>query len=206
MTIRAIVLDIGGVLETNPSTGWPAAWEARLGLPAGEVALRLQEIAAAGAIGAISEPVAERRIAAALDLDDAQLPALMGDLWAEYLGELNVEMAAYFTALRPRYRTAILSNSFVGAREREQRCYGFGDMCDLVIYSHEEAMAKPDPRLFLLACERLGVAPAETILLDDLAANIHGAAELGIEAILFRDNAQAIAEIEACLAARRPQC
>ncbi len=54
-------------------------------------------------------------------------------------------MASYFAALRPRYRTAILSDSFVGARKREQRAYGFADMCDKVAYSHEEGVGKPDP-------------------------------------------------------------
>lgn len=41
----------------------------------------------------------------------------MSDLWAEYVGELNVELADFFAGLRARCRTAILSNSFVGARE-----------------------------------------------------------------------------------------
>jgi len=40
----------------------------------------------------------------------------MADLCAEYLGTLNVELTNYFRELRPRYRTAMLSNSFVGAR------------------------------------------------------------------------------------------
>ncbi|PZS28817.1 MAG: hydrolase [Pseudonocardiales bacterium] len=200
--MRAVVFDIGGVLEVNPPTGWPERWEARLGLAPGEAARRLQEVAAAGAVGAISEAVAEQRIGAAFGLDTAQLADLMGDLWAEYVGELNTELAAYFAGLRPRCRTAILSNSFVGAREREHRLYGFGDMCDHVIYSHEEGMEKPDPRIFALTCERLGVQPAEMILLDDHPPNTEAAAELGIRAVLFRDTPQAVADIEACLAGR----
>ncbi|MEX2626162.1 MAG: hypothetical protein WD225_04725, partial [Ilumatobacteraceae bacterium] len=48
----------------------------------------------------------------------------MDDLWAEYLGTPNTELIDYFTGLGGRVRTGILSNSFVGAREREQERYG----------------------------------------------------------------------------------
>ncbi len=75
-------------------------------------------------------------------------------------------------------------------------------MCDLVIYSHEEGMDKPDPPFFALACERLGVLPEEMILLDDHEPNLDGATDFSIHAILFRDNAHAIADIEGLLAAR----
>ncbi|HEY1519004.1 MAG TPA: hypothetical protein VGF91_21415 [Solirubrobacteraceae bacterium] len=70
----------------------------------------------------------------------------MDDIWAEYLGTLNQHIADYFASLRPAYRTSILSNSLVGAREREQAAYGFEDMCDVVVYSHEIGLSKPDPR------------------------------------------------------------
>ena len=97
-----------------------------------------------------------------------QLAAFMSDLWDEYLGTLNVELADYFAAIRPRYQTAIISNSFVGAREKEHERYSFGDMCDLIVYSHEVGIKKPDPRIFELACERLGIQPSEMIFLDDV--------------------------------------
>ena len=83
----------------------------------------------------------------------------MDDAWAEYLGMLNHELAAYFAGLRLRYRTGILSNSVVGAREREQALYGFEDMCDTIVYSHEVGWRKPDPRIYWAVCDRLETAP-----------------------------------------------
>ena len=62
----------------------------------------------------------ERCVGTALGLDAAGVAELMDELWVEYVGRLNEELAEYFASLRPRYRTGILSNSFVGAREREQ--------------------------------------------------------------------------------------
>jgi len=99
------------------------------------------------------------------------------------------------------YRTAIISNSFAGARGKEQERYGFADMCDLIIYSHEEGLRKPDRRIFELACERLGVQPVEMAFLDNVEESVAAARELGIHAILFEETAQAIAGIEACLEA-----
>jgi epoxide hydrolase-like predicted phosphatase len=197
--IRAVVFDIGGVLEITPPLGVSEHWEARLGLRPGGLRERLREVRAAGEVGTISEPKARRRTGELLGLDDAQVDAFMADVWREYLGTLNVELAEYFGGLRPRYRTAMLSNSFVGARSREQRRYRFDELADLIVYSHEVGTSKPDPRIYLLTCERLGVRPAETVFLDDAELAVDGARAVGMQAILFEDNAQAIAAIEARL-------
>lgn len=196
MTIRAIVFDIGGVLEIKPPTGWAAKWEANLQLHPGEIDERLGHVWHGGSLGIISEAEVEQSVGAILGLEPARVAALMQDMWAEYLGTLNVELTKYFASLRPRYQTAILSNSFVGARDKEHEHYQFGDLCDLIIYSHEEGLAKPDRRIFELTCRRLGVQPHEIVFLDDYAPHITAARELGIHAILFQDTAQAIAEIE----------
>jgi epoxide hydrolase-like predicted phosphatase len=118
---------------------------------------------------------------------------------AEYLGTPNTELIAYFASLRPRYQTAILSNSFVGAREREHAAYAFGDLCDLIVYSHEEGMQKPDPRFYALLPARLHVQPHEILFLDDVEMCITGARACGIHAILYQNNRQAIADIESYL-------
>jgi epoxide hydrolase-like predicted phosphatase len=112
---------------------------------------------------------------------------------------LNERLARYFAGVRPRFRTAILSNSFVGARERERAAYGFEDMCDLIVYSHEEGTKKPELRFYEIACERLGVSPHEALFLDDFPACVEGAQRAGMTAITFIDNEQAIAELDAQL-------
>jgi putative hydrolase of the HAD superfamily len=96
----------------------------------------------------------------------------------------------------------LLSNSFVGARGREQRRYRFRELVDLIVYSHEVGLSKPDPRIYRLTCRRLGVRPAEAVFLDDAEPAVDGARAVGMQAVLFEDNAQAIAEIEALLRPR----
>jgi epoxide hydrolase-like predicted phosphatase len=200
VAVRAVVFDIGGVLEITPDLGVDRRWETRLGLPAGQMAERMHDIWLGGSLGTITLEDVHQAITDRLGLDERRVAAFMADLWREYLGTANTELIEYARGLRPRYRTGILSNSFVGAREREQAAYGFEDLVDEIVYSHEAGMTKPDPRIYALVCSRLNVRPDETVFLDDTGVCVAGAREAGIHAVRYQDNAQAIAEIEKLLA------
>jgi epoxide hydrolase-like predicted phosphatase len=200
VAIRAVVFDIGGVLEITPDLGVYRRWEARLGLPAGEIGERMHDVWLGGGLGTITLDDVHQAITDRLGLDERQVAAFMADMWREYLGTANTELIEYARGLRPRYRTGILSNSFVGAREREQAAYGFEDLVDEIVYSHEAGMSKPDRRIYALVCSRLNVRHDETVFLDDTDVCVAGAREVGIHAVRYRDNAQAAAEIEKLLA------
>jgi putative hydrolase of the HAD superfamily len=199
VAIRAVVFDIGGVLEITPDLGVDRLWEARLGLAAGEMDERMGDVWTGGSLGTLTLEEVHQAIRDRLGLDEQQLAAYMTDLWREYLGTANTELIEYARRLRPRYRTGILSNSFVGARERERAAYGFEDLVDEIVYSHEVGMAKPDPRIYGLVCTRLKVQPQEMIFLDDADQAVAGAREAGMHAVRYQDNAQAIEEIEKLL-------
>jgi putative hydrolase of the HAD superfamily len=200
MSIQAVVFDIGGVLEITPSLGVTELWESRLGLDPGEINRRMHDIWHGGGIGTVSELEVHQAAAERLGLDEPQLEEFMDWIWREYVGSANTELIGYARQLRPRYRTGILSNSFVGAREREQAAYGFEDLVDEIIYSHECGMSKPDPGIYALACERLRAEPAQMVFLDDYGPCVEGARQAGIHAVLYQDNAQAIRDIERLLA------
>ncbi|MGZ4293575.1 MAG: HAD family hydrolase [Solirubrobacteraceae bacterium] len=202
MPVRAVILDIGGVLEVNPRTGWPARWGGRLGLEADAFEAQLDAIWGPGATGAATLEEIERLTAEAFGLSDAALAELMDDAWSEYVGTLNEALADWFAGLRPRYRTGILSNSFVGAREREQELYGFAEMCNTIVYSHEVGWLKPDPRIYHAVCGELGVTPQDAVFLDDLPANVEGARAVGMRAVTYVDTDEAIAELNVQLAGR----
>jgi epoxide hydrolase-like predicted phosphatase len=199
VAIRAVVFDIGGVLEITPDLGVHRLWEARLGLAGGEMDERMGDVWTGGSLGMLTLEEVHRAIRDRLSLGEQQLAAYMTDLWREYLGAANTELIEYARRLRPRYRTGILSNSFVGAREREQAAYGFEDLVDEIVYSHEVGLAKPDPRIYALVCARLEVQAREMIFLDDADQAVAGAREAGMHAVRYRDNAQAIEEIEKLL-------
>jgi epoxide hydrolase-like predicted phosphatase len=200
MVIRAVVFDIGGVLEITPDLGVRQRWETQLGLPAGEILARMSDVWQGGSIGTITLDDVHEALRDRLGLDDDKLAQFMADLWREYLGTANTELIEYARGLRPRYRTGIVSNSFVGAREREQAAYGFENLVEEIVYSHEVGFSKPDPRIYALICTRLNVLPGEMIFLDDVDVCVTGARDAGIHAVRYQGNAQAIAEIEQVLA------
>jgi epoxide hydrolase-like predicted phosphatase len=196
MTIEAIIFDIGGVLEITPDLGVTRNWESRLGLGSGELDDRMHDVWRGGSIGTISEEAVRQAAQERLGLDDEEREAFIADIWREYLGTANTELIEYARRLRPRYRTGILSNSFVGAREREQAAYGFEDLVDEIVYSHESGMSKPDLRIYALACARLKTEPARTVFLDDSQPCVDGAIKAGLHAVLYQDNKQAISDID----------
>lgn len=64
-----------------------------------------------------------------------------------------------------------------------------------IVVSGDEKMVKPDPAIFRLALQRFGVDAASTIFVDDNAANVAGAEQVGIRAHHFRDAATLRAEL-----------
>ncbi|MEU1492617.1 HAD family phosphatase [Streptomyces sp. NPDC005776] len=198
-----VIFDIGGVLEITPATGCVQHWEERLGLPPGAVNERMGDVWQAGSLGSISEQQVHEQLAARLRLDASQVEAFMADLWTEYLGSPNEELIAYVRGLRGKCRLGILSNSFVGARERETALYGFDELVEQIVYSHETGIEKPDPRAFEAACAALGVRPESCLFIDDLAVNVRAAEAVGMQAHLIEDNAGTIARIAAHVDAGR---
>jgi epoxide hydrolase-like predicted phosphatase len=199
---RAAVFDVGGVLELPVDNHLDRRWERRLGLEPGAFFERLRRsgLGRAANLGRVSEEQFARGLAELYGLDRRGIDELLEDLWDWYVGELNAEMADHFRGLRPRYRTAILSNAAAGGRREEQARYGLDELADVLVYSYEVGIEKPDRRIYLLTCERLGVAPGEAVFLDDLEANVVAAREVGMRAVVFGSTDQAIADVEACLA------
>ena len=111
--------------------------------------------------GGMSEAQIRELYPSALGLDEHEANQMISEMWDAYCGELNVALRDFAAGLRPRFTTAILSNSADGARREEQRRYGFEELVDVIVYSHEVGVAKPDPAIFGLTRDRLGVQSQE---------------------------------------------
>ena len=61
---------------------------------------------------------------------------------------------------------------------------------DFCVFSSDLRISKPDPRIFAAACEGGGFDPAQTLFVDDNAANVQGAREFGLQAYLFDGDAE----------------
>ncbi len=116
MAIKAVVFDIGGVLEITPSLGVNQKWEQIFQLEPGEFDQKLMDVWRGGSWGTMTEAEVYQNIRDLIGMTEAQLQEFIADLWCEYLGTPNTELIEYFRGLRGRYKTGIISNSFVGAR------------------------------------------------------------------------------------------
>lgn len=200
MSIRAVMFDLGGVLlNILDAKIRYTKWETLLGLQAGELfqILKRSGFIAQADVGKFSEQEMVSRLGTLLGLDDEQAGEFLGEHGTQY--ELNRELTEFLKRLRPRYETAILSNVWPDTPKKVQERYHFDELVDIIIYSCEEGIAKPEPGIYHLACERLGVLPEEVVFLDDTAKNVEGARHFGIRAVLFQHNAQAIADVQAYL-------
>lgn len=124
-------------------------------------------------------------------------------LYAEFLRTLTLgihwEMVHLVRRLKAGgYRTAILTNNIRewGSVWRSSIPM---DLFDVVVDSCEEGMRKPDPAIFRLACDRLGVAPEAAVFLDDVGPNVAAAEAVGLHGIVVHDPVQAISELEGLL-------
>lgn len=90
------------------------------------------------------------------------------------------------------HRVGLLSNSL------GDDCYAGFDlpaMFDAVTISAEIGVRKPSRRAYLIACERLGVPPEETVMVDDLEQNIVAAARVGLAGVVHRNAADTATQL-----------
>jgi len=213
--IEAVIFDYGGVLSTTPFAGI-AEFERRMGYPEKSLGQLLFGKGASpqGPTDAVPDHDWHRLETGQLTLDEFHerlvtrseealgRPLDLG-VYAQFLRDLGVGvhwmMVHRVRELRAEgYRTAILTNNV-----REWGRYWKGsiplELFDVVVDSCDVGLRKPDPAIFRLTCERLGVAPEAAVFLDDTRRHVETARQIGLQAILVRDPWDALAELDAIL-------
>ena len=112
---------------------------------------------------------------------------------------LNIQMTKFASSLRPRFRTAILSNAGSDARSLFSDVYMLHKVVDQIIISAEVGFAKPDQRIYQLTMDELQISPEEAIFIDDMRINIESARQFGLNAVHFQNTTQAIDETKGLL-------
>jgi len=202
--IEAVIWDFGGVLTTSPFEAF-ARFENDRGLPAdiirrtnasnhwenawakferAEVDLEtFDELFAAESL-ALGAEVRGRDV----------LPLLSGDLRPEMVEALRL--------IKSRFKTGCITNNLpanaIGsASGRSLYLAEVMALFDHIIESAKIGLRKPDPRIYRMMVEALGVDPKHCVYLDDLGVNLKPAREMGMTTIKVVDSQQAIAELEA---------
>ncbi len=97
-------------------------------------------------------------------------------------------------------RTAVVTNNVRELSATWRPVLPLDELFDTVVDSCEVGLRKPNPAIYHLACERLGVAPERSVLLDDIESNLRGAEAAGLRAIhVGPDPAPAVESLRALL-------
>ena len=205
--IKAVLFDIGGVM-TDSMTAAMDELSRLTGATPGDIA----EVIFGGYGVGSGNPwhrveLGELALSDFVDLarrtHGARVGTLDAALMIQVFGQLRVhpEMVEAVRAVRRRgIRTAAVTNNARELAEIWRTAVFADDLFDLVVDSSEVGLRKPDPAIFELTLDKLGVLAEEAILLDDMAVNCDAAAALGIRPLLVSaDPAAVAAELEALL-------
>ncbi len=208
--IEAVISDFGGVL-TSPLLDTFVAFQERSGVSFEELGLALAALASRNGAHPLFEletgRMTERQFLADLE---SELTARLGrevelhGFGEQYFANLhpNEPMIDYMRELRSRgYRLAICTNN-VREWERLWRSkLPVDEIFHVVVDSAFVGARKPEPKIYEVTLERLGVSAKQALFIDDIEVNCAAAERLGIKTVHFKGHEQAIPAIEAALAA-----
>jgi epoxide hydrolase-like predicted phosphatase len=198
-TRAGLLVDFGGVLTTDVFASF-AAFCAVEGLAPGAVrdAFRGEPVARELLFdlecGRISEEDFAARFGALLGVADHT--GLIGRLFAGIAVDARM-VDAVTAAHAAGVRTGLVSNSWGRSSGYDREL--FARIFDGLVISAEEGMRKPDPAIYRLGAERIGLPPTARVFVDDLPGNLKPAAALGMATVHHVDAAQTVAELETLL-------
>jgi len=194
MLIKSVVIDFGGVLFRTLDRSYRQKWEQRLELSDGKLDELVFKSSAAGmsTIGQAAQDEIWKSVRDTASLNNKELEQLKIDFWK---GDFfDTALLDSVKSLRPKFRTAILSNAWMGARELFKDVYNIieGETVDKIIISCEVGYAKPDPDIFRYTAKQMDVQLGEILFIDDFKKNIESASKLGMKTYLFSIPEEAI--------------
>ena len=206
--IRAVISDFGGVL-TTPLLHSFAAYQDQTGISAAALGNAMQKIAERDGEhplfelekGKVTEEEFLRSIAAALEPELGHVPEMHGfkEIYFDAL-DPNEPMIELMRRIKDdgRHRMALLTNNVREWEPLWRTMLPVDEIFEFVVDSAFVGMRKPDAGIYELTVERLGdgYSAADCLFVDDVEVNVEAARELGMTAVHFVENEQAISEIE----------
>ncbi len=203
--LKAVLWDFGGVFTSSPFDAF-AAYERRNGLPEGFIR-KVNTVNPDGNAWArleraeISLEAFDTIFATEAEALGHRVPG--ADVVRLLFGEVRPAMVEALRRIRQHFRTACITNNFgaIGpdavSAERGAAWREVSTLFEFVLESSKVGVRKPEPAIYRMACERLGVTPAEAVFLDDLGINLKSARALGMQTIKVESADQALTELEA---------
>jgi putative hydrolase of the HAD superfamily len=200
--VRGLLVDFGGVLTTNVFQSFKQFAEAE-GLPPDTIKRTFKEDRDALALlrrlekGELDAPEFEPLFAERIGVTGDRVEGLVERLFAG-VGPEEEMLGAVKRARDNGVKTGLISNSWGGSGMHYDGA-PLQELFDAVVISGDVGMHKPDPEIFKLGAERIGVPADECVFVDDLRENCAGAEAVGMTAILHRGPGSTLPALEKLL-------
>ncbi len=196
--MKGLLVDFGGVLTTNVFDSFKA-FAVKEGLDPGAVKRLFREDPKALADlrrlerGEVDEQEFSRVFGPRLGISDHE--NLVDRLFAG-MGPDEAMIEAVKAARRAGVKTGLISNSWgQGRYDRDT----FTELFDGVVISGEVGLRKPDPEIYRMGAEAIGLDPADCVFVDDLPGNLKPARAIGMATVHHRSAAETVPELERLL-------
>lgn len=203
MPIEAVLWDFGGVFTTSPFEAFNH-FEARRGLPRDFIRTVNSTNPDANAWAMLERGKIDGREFDRRFLAESTVlghPVRGADVLPLLHGELRPRIVEALLICKSRFKVGCITNNVVhddampagptGASQASEIMQHF----DAIVESSKTGVRKPDPRIYLMMCELLGVKPDACVYLDDLGINCKPAAQLGMTAIKVVTEEQTLADL-----------
>jgi epoxide hydrolase-like predicted phosphatase len=193
--IRAVIFDFGGVLVRMIDDTPRLKLAEQLGVPLSQLdeLVFFSESAQRASRGELTIRQHWEVVRLALGIQPEEMLQFLQQYWSA--DDVNYELLGYIRTLRPRYKVGLLSNAWNDLRQTLHTRWNIDGLFDELIISAEVGLVKPDPRIYHLALERLGVQAEEAVFIDDIAGNVDAARAEGLAAIQFHNTQQVLGEL-----------
>lgn len=193
--IRAVIFDFGGVLVRMVDDRPRLRLAQQLGIPLSQLdhLVFFSDSAQKASRGEFTVGMHWEAVRAALGIQPEAMAGFLEQYWSA--DDVNWVLLKYIRKLHPRYKVGLLSNAWDDLRRTMHERWNIDGLFDELIISAEVKMVKPNPTIFQLALERLGVQPAETVFIDDIIENVEAARRVGLFAIQYQNTPQTLDEL-----------
>ena len=198
MSIKAVIFDLGGVIVRTEYQAPRQHLAESFGMDYDDIDKVVfgggpNGSAARASIGEITEEQHWQNVMKTLKLPASETERVRDEFFAGDV--IDHEIVEFLRSIKTKYKTGLISNAWSGLRNYIMR-EKFDDAFHHMVISAEVGVAKPDPKIYLIALEQLQVQPKEAIFVDDFIENIEACEKLGMKGIYFKDSKAALQQLK----------
>ncbi len=198
MNIRAIFFDLGGVVVRTEYQAPREHLAERLNTTYEDLVRIVfeSESSRRASIGELTTEAHWEAVTRRLGRPVSEANAIREEFFAGDI--LDLGLLDFIRSLRPQRKTGVISNAWPDLRQYliDKKV---DDAFDTLVISAEVGLMKPEPRIYRIALEELGVAADEAAFVDDTRVNVDAAVALGMQGILFREPRRALDDLKELL-------